>query len=146
MEQLKFSFELTPTKSSAELGFEVWVNDQCVFDVDHVTETMSVSGILPNDDVEAEHVLKLVLKYKQVHHTTLSDSGEILDDACLKISKLKFDEIEVGYATLQTAVYWHNFNGTAELDKHKFFDTMGCNGSVELKFSTPIYLWLLENM
>jgi hypothetical protein len=146
MEQSKFSFELAPTNPQARLGFEVWVNDQCMVDMDHVTESISINVGLPNDDVEAEHVLKLVLKHKQAEHTTISESGEILNDSCLKISELKFDEIDLGFNILQTATYCHDFNGTSELTNHKFFDTMGCNGTVELKFSTPIYLWLLEHM
>jgi hypothetical protein len=146
MEQLKFSFELSPTNSNAALGFEAWINDQCVFDTDHVVEPMLVTGVLPNDAVETEHTLKLVLKNKQAHHTTISDSGEILKDSCLTISQLKFDEIAVGFNILQTAVYRHCSNGTSELVEHKFFECMGCNGTVELKFRTPIYLWLLENM
>jgi hypothetical protein len=146
MDQSKFSFELSPTNPNAKLGFEAWINDQCVFDTDHVVEPMLVTGVLPNDAVETEHTLKLVLKNKQAEHTTVSESGEILGDACLKISKLKFEDFELAFNILQTAVYSHDFNGTAESIKQEFFDTMGCNGTVELKFSTPIYLWLLENM
>jgi hypothetical protein len=146
MEQSKLSFKLNPTNPEAKLGFETWINDHCVFDISHVDQPMLVNVNLPDDDVEAEHVLKLVLKHKQAEHTTISESGEILNDSCLKISGLKFDEIELGFNILQKAVYCHNFNGTSKTIEHKFFDTMGCNGTVELKFTTPIYLWLLEHM
>jgi hypothetical protein len=146
MQQSKFSFELTSTNPAAGLGFEVWINDRCVVDTDHVTESMLITDILPSDTVEAEHILKLVLKHKKAEHTKISESGEILDDACLNISKLKFDDVELGINILQTAVYCHNFNNTSAETRHKFFGTMGCNGTVELKFSTPIYLWLLEHM
>jgi hypothetical protein len=146
MKQSKFNFELTPTNPSAELGFEVWINEQCAFDCEHVIESLNITGDLPDDNIEKEHTLKLVLKHKQSHHTTISESGEILDDACLKISELKFDDIPVGTNMLQTAVYCHNFNSTSEQTRHKFFGTMGCNGTVELKFSTPIYIWFLEHM
>jgi hypothetical protein len=146
MEQSKFSFELTPTNPAAELGFEAWINDQCVFDTDHVTESIVVTGILPNDNVETDHTLKIVLKNKLSEHTTISESGEILHDACLEIAKLTFDDIELGQIVNELTVYEHDFNGTQQLSKHKFFGTMGCNGTVTLKFSTPVYLWLLENM
>jgi len=146
MEQSKFNFELTPTNPAAELGFECWVNDQCVFNTDHVTESIVVTGMLPDDNVETDHTLKIVLKSKLPEHTTISESGEILHDACLKITGLTFDTIELGQIVNELTVYEHDFNGTQQLSKHKFFGTMGCNGTVELKFSTPIYLWLLENM
>jgi hypothetical protein len=146
MKQPKFSFELTPTNPDAELGFEVWINDQCVFNTEHVQEFCTVTGMLPDDNNDAEHTLKLVLKNKQTEHTQISETGEILNDSCLTISQLKFDDIELNFNLWKTAVYQHNVNGTSELTDHKFFGTMGCNGTVELKFSTPIYLWLLENM
>jgi hypothetical protein len=146
MEKSKFSFQLTSTNSQAELGLECWINDQCVFVTDHVTEAQTVSGDLPDDSVETEHTLKLVLKHKTPEHTKISESGEILEDACLEITGLTFDDIELGQLVNDLTVYEHDFNGTAEKGQHKFFGTMGCNGTVTLKFSTPIYLWLLEHM
>lgn len=146
MESLKFSFELNTTDPVAELGFEVWINEQCVFDTEHVAESLTITGDLPNDDVEKEHTLKLVLKNKQTHHTTVNEHGEIVKDAVLKISNISFDDIELGHDILNLAQYRHNFNGYGNAVVEQFCNEMGCNGSVELKFSTPIYLWLLENM
>ena len=146
MEELKFSFELNTTDPSAKLGFEVWIDEQCVFDTDHVAESLTITGNLPNDNVEKEHTLKLVLKNKQSEYTKVSESGEILHDACLTISQLKFDNIPLQNLVNELSVYNHDFNGTQAPTTAKFFGTMGCNGTVELKFSTPIYLWLLENL
>jgi hypothetical protein len=146
MEQSKFSFELTPTNPAVGLGFEVWINNDCVFVNESVTESTTVLCDLPSDSVESDHWLKFILKNKLSEHTQISDNGEILHDSCLEISKMAFDDIELGFDILQNFTYSHNCNGTTELKEHQFFGTMGCNGSAELKFSTPIYLWLLENM
>jgi hypothetical protein len=146
MEQSTFSFELTPTNPTAELGFEVWINDRCVVSLDHVSECCTITGNLPDDSIEAEHTLKLVLKNKQLIHTQVSDTGEILQDSCLIVSQLKFDNIELGQLITELTDYNHDFNGTQPLITEQFFGTLGCNGTVTLKFSTPIYLWLLENM
>jgi hypothetical protein len=146
MEQSMFSFNLTPTNPATTLGFEAWINDQCVFDSDCVSNPVTVTGNLPSDDIEAEHVLKLVLKNKQPEHTQLSESGEILQDSCLTVCNLSFNGIELGQIVNNLSVYQHDFNGTQALTTDKFFGTMGCNGTAELKFSTPIYLWLLEHM
>ena len=146
MQQSTFSFDLTPTHPAGKLGFEAWVNDQCVFDSDCVSSTVTVTGNLPSDDVEAKHVLKLVLKNKLPEHTTISESGEILKDSCLTVANLTFDDIKLGQLVNDLSVYHHDFNGTQVSITDQFFGTMGCNGTVELKFSTPIYLWLLENM
>lgn len=145
MQPSKFSFELDPTDPAAALRFEVWLNDCCVFETDHVAEYTVVVGELPRDSIPAPHSLKFVLKNKQPEHTQISDTGEIIKDACLTISQLKFDDIELNFNIMQTAVYCHNFNNTAESSDHKFFGTLGCNGIVELKFLTPIYPWLLAH-
>jgi len=146
MEYSKFSFQLTPTDSNAQLGFEAWINDQCVFNTNSVNESSTITGYLPSDSQDAEHILKFVLKNKQLTDTQISSNGEIIKDACIEISNLTFDNIELGQIVNNLARYYHDFNGTQSQVEESFYGTMGCNGTVELKFTTPIYLWLLENM
>jgi hypothetical protein len=146
MENSTFSFVLTPTDPAAELGFEAWINDRCVFDSDCVSSSVTVTVNLPSDSVETEHTLKLVLKNKLSEHTQISESGEIVNDACLTVSNLSFDGIELGQMVNDLAMYQHDFNGTQPTIQEQFFGTMGCNGTVKLKFTTPVYLWILENM
>lgn len=140
----QLTFEVTNTTPLAKLGFETWLDDQLIFSTDHVRELTNIS--VPVEDDDSEHVLKLVLKNKLFQHTQLSDNGEIVSDAVLEIKCLAFDGVALTHQTAQQAVYIHDFNGTAELSRHTFFGTMGCNGTVELKFTTPVYLWLLEHM
>lgn len=146
MQQSKFSFRLTPSNPRTQLGFEVWINDQCTFATDHVAESVTISGDLPPDDVGGQHTLKFVLKNKQCNHTTVDDQGNIVADAVLEITDLAFDDIALGQIVNQLSVYHHDFNGTQAPTTDKFFDVMGCNGTVELPFTTPVYLWFLENM
>jgi hypothetical protein len=46
----------------------------------------------------------------------------------------------------EVAAYHHDTNGSTGAVTDSFYGTMGCNGRVEMRFRTPIYLWLLENM
>ena len=69
-----------------------------------------------------------------------------MSDATLTIKDLAFDEIKLNYMLTELAVYTHDFNGTQDTTQDKFYGEMGCNGTVSLKFATPIYLWLLEHM
>jgi hypothetical protein len=138
-------FSIEPTNKTVALGFEVWLNNVLHFDSDHVDQPTTIS--VPVDDtVDAEHILKFVLKNKLPEHTQLSESGEIIDDAVIKITNILFDQIPMDSIFLQQAQYTHDFNGTQPIIQDKFFDCMGCNGTVELKFTTPIYIWLLEHM
>ena len=115
-----------------------------MFDVDHVQQFTEI--LIPVTDDDAEHVLKLVLKGKCVDHTTVDSDGNIISDSVLTISDLTFDEIALGQIMHDNAVYTHDFNGSGNPVEDRFFGTMGCNGTVTLNFSTPIYIWLLESM
>jgi hypothetical protein len=72
--------------------------------------------------------------------------GNITSDATLTLSDIRFDDIDCQYLTTKLAQYQHDFNGTGEPTTESFYGELGCNGTVTLKFSTPIYIWLLENL
>jgi hypothetical protein len=138
------SCTLDTTDSSATIGFEAWINDHKFFDTDHVQGQQQL--VVEIDDKDSEHELRLVLKNKISDHTKIDADGNIMSDARLIISDMAFDEIHLGQLLIDHAVYTHDFNGTGNLTQHKFYGEMGCNGTVSLRFSTPIYLWLLEHM
>ncbi len=125
------------------LGTEVWVDNTCVINVEHVDRIVHFSHVLTEDD--AEHELRIVMKHKTPDHTELDHAGNIIRDAMLTVSDVKFDEIALGKVFLDKSVYTHDFNGSGESVQDQFFGDMGCNGTVSLKFSTPAYLWLLEH-
>ena len=144
MKNTKITFSVSPTSASAELGFEAWLNNQQNVNIDHITNSTEVS--VPVSDDDGEHVLKLILKGKRPEHTVINDSGEIVADSVLEIYDLSFDGIPLGQIVNEKTVYTHDFNGHGVVAQHQFFGVMGCNGTVELQFTTPVYLWLLENM
>jgi hypothetical protein len=135
---------LDTTNPVAALGFEAWVDDQKFIDIDHVREQQSIVIEIPETDGDRE--LKFVLKNKTFDHTQVDEAGNIVSDATLTITDLDFDEIKLGNMVTELATYTHDFNGTKELTADKFYGEIGCNGTVSLKFTTPIYLWLLEHM
>jgi len=98
-----------------------------------------------NDD-EGTHVLEIIMHGKQPHHTQIDAKGEIEQDAVIEIKHLAFDDINLGHLVVEKAVYFHDHNGTTAPAENKFYGTLGCNGTVRMEFTTPIYLWLLENM
>jgi hypothetical protein len=142
---VSITFNLNTTDATAELGFEAWIDERKFLDVDHVKETQSVTVELDDQD-DTEHELRLVLKNKITAHTQVDEQGNIIADARLQITDLAFDEIQLGHMLIEQAVYTHDFNGTGKETEDKFYGELGCNGTVSLKFSTPMYLWLLEHM
>lgn len=138
------SFDVSTTNAEAQLGFEAWIDDHKFFDSDHIKNPEKIQTKLP--DAEGTHELRLILKNKTQHHTRLDQAGQILSDARLVIENMAFDEIALGHVFIEQTSYTHDFNGSGTVDVHRFFGEMGCNGTVSLKFTTPVYLWLLENM
>lgn len=132
------------TNNTVPLGMEIWLNDQQIFNQDWVAESQTTSYDM--SDLDADHELRFVMKYKTADYTKVDESGAIVKDACLTVSDLAFDDIALGHILTEKAVYTHNFNGNGETVQDKFFGEMGCNGTVSLKFTTPMYLWLLENL
>ena len=139
------TFNLATTDATAELGFEAWIDGRKVLDVDHVKETQPVAVELDDED-NTEHELRLVLKNKTIEHTQVDEHGNIVADARLQITDVAFDERRLGHMLVEQAVYTHNFNGNGATTEEMFYGEMGCNGTVILKFTTPMYLWLLEHM
>ena len=142
---VSISFNLATTDATAELGFEAWINQRKVLDLDHVKETQKITVELDDQD-DTEHELRLLLKNKTTEHTQVDEHGIILADARLLITDVAFDEIRLGHMFVEQAVYTHDFNGTGKATEDKFYGELGCNGIVSLKFATPMYLWLLEHM
>jgi hypothetical protein len=137
------SCKVSTSDSESALGFEAWVDDRKFFDSEHVRDTQEISVEISDDD--AEHELKFVLKNKTPEHTKVNEQGVIVSDARLSITDLAFDEILLAQIIVNKSTYTHNFNGSGLETQEKFYSEMGCNGTVSLKFSTPMYLWLLEN-
>jgi hypothetical protein len=140
----KITCSIGTTDPSAKLGLEIWINDKKLLDLLELSEDFKFSYDIPEE--EGDHELRFVMKNKTQEHTEIDDAGNITKDASLTVSNLAFDDIELKHLFLDKAVYTHNFNGSQDEIKDKFFGVMGCNGAVSLTFSTPIYIWLLENM
>ena len=109
----------------------------------HVNSEVNFKYDLIEDD--ANHELQFVMLGKTPEHTRLDTQGNITQDAVLSISNVRFDDIAVQQIVTDLAVYTHDFNGTGAEIQDRFYGQMGCNGTVSLKFTTPAYLWLLEN-
>ena len=144
MNTVKFSCVVAPSDTAVPLGCEIWIDNTCVFDQDHVSEPVDVAHEFSDDD--SEHTLRITLKNKLPKHTQIDDQDNIVSDALLSVTEISFEEIDCTQIVQDLAVYRHNLNGTGPEIEDLFFSDMGCNGTVELKFTTPLYIWLLENM
>jgi hypothetical protein len=143
-DQVQLTCRISTTNPDRPVGIEIWLDDNQIYNCEQVTETVDFAHDFA--DTDADHRLRFVMKNKTAEHTTIDADGTILTDSCICINDLCFDQIKLGQIFIDQAVYEHDFNGTGDAIQDEFYGTMGCNGTVSLAFTTPVYLWLLENM
>lgn len=138
------SCSIGTTDASIPLGIEIWIDEHCALDLESVTDTIQFEHRIPDD--EKNHVMKFVMKNKLPTHTKIDEQGNIISDACLTITDVKFENITLGQIFIELAKYQHDFNGIGPSTVESFYGQMGCNGTVSIEFDTPVYLWLLEHI
>lgn len=144
METVQISFDVETSDSECPLGIQIWFNDSLLVDHTHIKEKIAFVHSMSDDD--GEHRLRIVISGKTADHTQVDDQGNIIKDATLQISAVTIDGIDVNQLFLDKCVYTHDFNGTQLEIEDTFHGIAGCNGTIVFEFTTPIYLWLLENM
>lgn len=100
--------------------------------------------------VNGEHTLGVRFINKNSKFDTIIDAnGKIVDDLYLVVEKVEVDDIDLGHNVLEKSTYTLDrpvgFNGAqiSQLTKHNF---LSWNGTWSLSFTSPFYLWLLENL
>ena len=144
METVQISFDVETSDSECPLGIQVWLDNSLLLDHRHVKQKIAFVHDMSDDD--GKHQLRIVISGKTSDHTQIDDNGNIIKDATLQISAVTIDGIDVNQLFSEKCVYTHDFNGTQPEIKNTFYGTAGCNGIILFEFTTPIYLWLLENI
>ena len=93
---------------------------------------------------------------KTVYDTKLDANGNIVKDLLLNIDSIEIDEIDIGSlkwtASNYTPMYpesytQHVLRTGQEIETElKNCVNLGWNGTWSLPFTSPVYIWLLENI
>ena len=142
---VEIKFDVAPTSVAHPLSFAVELDGSVIWQRDAVTESASITVPVPDVD-DTQHSLKLFVGGKKPEYTRIDQDGNIISDSLLKITNLTIDDLDMSDHLRYFATYTHDCNGTTEQRTEPVYSELGCNGIVELKFSTPVYLWLLEQM
>jgi len=156
-EKLKFKLVLFATMWDKPPHVEICLGDKKIL-------SQSITGTEDNPDVlEFTHETEEGKDYELIirrhgkfrDQCVVNDNNDIIKDQLLHIKSIEIDEIDIGtlvyegvyspeypepWASQQTAA---GFNLPKEL---KNVTEMGHNGTWTLKFSSPFYMWLLENL
>jgi hypothetical protein len=147
MDPIKLEFDIGTTDAECELGVKVSIDGNVIYNNPYLVDPYHVSHDI--SDEEGEHELTIELYGKLPQHTKIDDQGNIVKDTMITVENIKIDDIDLSTILMSAPLliqYHHDFNGTQPAVVDSFYGSMGCNGIVTLKFATPIYLWLLENM
>jgi len=156
-ETLHFKIGLSGSSTKKQPEFKISVNNtefvsaQLIGDA-NVTEYFEFDASV--DEGECSLVIELV--NKSMYDTVLDASGNIVEDLLLNIDSVEVDEIDLGSLLWTASDYRPNYP-----EKHKLKVTqsgqklpesvkncvnLGWNGSWILSFTSPFYIWLLENI
>lgn len=144
MDRIKLGVDISNTSEFHNLSIELWLDKDKFFDSTIAPGKHHV--IHEFDGADGDHILKIKLKNKTAEHTQIDEQGNIISDALITVDNVYLDEINIDQLIWSHGEYVHDGNGTEVISVHKFYGDMGCNGHVQLRFSSPVYLWLLENM
>jgi hypothetical protein len=156
-EKLKFKLELYATMWDKPPHAEIIVGGETKF-------TKDINGTEGNPDIiEFDHEFKegeiydLLIKRsgKGKNQTVINDKGDLLKDQLLHIKSIEIDEIDIGalvFEGIYTPIYpepWATQQreaGNKLPESLKNVVQMGHDGEWIFKFSSPFYMWLLENL
>lgn len=99
---------------------------------------------------ETDHVLSIRLENKENSDTVQDDNNNIVNDMLLNINSMSLDNIDISNLMWTKSKYV--LDTPAEIKPGEFITeyasctNLGHNGSWNFAFSSPFYLWLLENL
>lgn len=131
--------------SGTDLRLTARLNGHVFFDQVLSSEETKIQHTFSDSDGQ-KHTIEIEMSGKLPEHTIVDDQGNITEDRMIKISDVALDEIALVHLFTNNAKYYHDFNGSQQAVVDQFFGDMGCNGVVKFEFSSPAYIWMLENM
>jgi hypothetical protein len=145
-EKLSFVVSLSGTFWERRPQFSVWLDDHMVVSSEIVSVAQQEIKFERTID-EGIHTLKIRLENKTNSDTVL-ENGSVIRDMLLNINDITIDDISLGNL-LWSAEYIldkkQQYKGQ-EIDHLDGCINLGWNGTYVLKFTSPFYIWLLEQL
>jgi len=157
-EKLKFKLELYATMWDQPPVVEIKLNSKSYFKSEITSTEQHPTTIEFEAELTEGSEYNLIIERSGKDaktQTVLNDKGEIIKDQLLHIKGIEIDEIDIGalvYEGMYTPKYpepWatqQRESGNDLKDSFKNVTKMGFNGTWSLRFESPFYMWLLENL
>ena len=139
------TFSVTMGTNDPGLTVSVIINNHVLYRGDPMGSIVTVSHDIDDTDL-SDHRLVIELTDKTEAHCEVNDNGDIVKDTVVTLHSIMFDDVDITGIMRRVSRYQHDFNGTGQPTEQPLMGTMGCNGTVTFDFTSPVYLWILENM
>ena len=156
-EKLKFKLQLYSTHWNKKPIVDVKINDKSYFknEIAGTKENPTLIEFEQECEEGKDYQLILDRSNKDKRQTIVNEKGDLLKDQLLHIKSIEIDEIDLG-ALLFEGVYRPNYPepwATQQRESgHNIPETLknsidlGHNGTWTFTFTSPFYMWLLENL
>jgi hypothetical protein len=143
---MHIELDISANTDCNDIVLEVYVDHTKLFQSVAQTQIQTITYNLTEES--AEHELKLIMSGKTSEHTIVDANGQITCDIFFIINRLEFEELDMRelFCLGRRSRHRHNFNSSWPEFDDEFYGNIGCNGTVFIPFSTPIYLWLGNNL
>jgi hypothetical protein len=156
-ETLAFKIGLSSTSNKKPTEFKISINGNVIVHnklskLANETEYFEFSYEITKSD----NTLEISLLNKVFGDTVLDSDGNIVSDILLNIDSVEIDEIDLGSLKWTLSEYEPTYPEIykAEVSKNneelpvsiKNCVNLGWNGTWKLPFTSPFYIWLLENI
>jgi len=155
-EKLKFRLELYATMWDKPPVAEILINDKVYFTwiIEGTEDNPTLIEFMQECEENKDYELIIKRSGKDLDQTVL-ENGKIVKDQLLHIKNIQIDEIDLG-SLVYTGVYTPEYpepwatqqakSGNKLQESFKNVTSIGHNGTWQFKFTSPFYMWLLENL
>jgi len=142
MEKIKLKAVIDSEYFKNPPHLRISIGEDVLTDLPVTKETIIEKELLVEDD--RLYKLNFTLHDKSKYDTVL-ENDNIVKDTLIKIRKIELDDVDItSMLPINQDTFYYIHDGSTE--KHAFYDTMGVNGTSTVEFTTPFYVWLLENL
>jgi len=148
-ETLHFKIELAGTFWKKRPAYSILINDNVIKSSTVETNSEEVFAVeFDHEFNEGTQSLKIRLENKEDSDVLKDnyddpDNYKIIGDMLLNIKNIEIDEITLGHMLYGKSLF------TPDSSAHPVLDQcldLGWNGTWNLEFTSPFYIWLLENI
>lgn len=155
-ETIKFNIQLYGQYWDKPPISEILINDQSISKQEIISDENNPTIITFEHKLFDGETYKVVIKnLNKDNSQTVVENGNIIKDQILFIKSITIDEIDIGGLIYEGKYYpeypepWASEQRSAGKDLPEYIKnvtSMGHNGRWELEFTSPFYMWLLENL